>query len=155
LATRRIRGVGGDPKSDHAHMSHQQLKMPRPTSPRAVFRQRQRRRVQNAATLAAKFPRLKSLKAEVEFHAAESGARIGQIKYVLNVAHASSLFCIECPNRECVRGDFDLSERLAAAVAAGQENVTGELRCRGWRNQDSVKKTYCRTLLRYRLRLKY
>ena len=136
-------------------MTHQQLKMPRPTSPRAAFRQRQKRRAQKAATLAAKFPRLKSLKVEVEYYAADKATRIGQINYVLNVEHASSLFYIECPNRECVRGDFDLSEVLAAAVAARQKSVAGEMRCRGWRNQDEIKKVYCRTELHYRLRLKY
>jgi hypothetical protein len=129
--------------------------MPRPTSPRAAFRQRQKRRAQNTATLAAKFPRLKSLKAEVEYYAAGNATRIGQIKYVLNVEHASSLFCIECPNRECVRGDFDLSEVLAAAVAAHRKSVTGAMRCRGWRSQDAIKKVHCQTVLRYRLRLKY
>ena len=129
--------------------------MPRPVNPRVAFRQRQGRRIQDAATLAAKFPRLKSLKVEIEYYAADNAARIGHIKYVLNVEHAKSLFCFECPNRECIRGDFDLSEVLAAAVAARQESVVGEMRCRGWRNQDAVKKVYCRTILRYRLRLKY
>jgi hypothetical protein len=129
--------------------------MPRPANPRVAFRQRQGRRIQDAATLAAKFPRLKSLKVEIEYYAADNAARIGHIKYVLNVEHAKSLFCFECPNRECIRGDFDLSDVLAEAVAARRESVAGEMRCRGWRNQDAVKKVYCRTILRYRLRLKY
>jgi len=129
--------------------------MPRPASPRAAFHQRQRRRIDGAATLAAKFPRLKSLKVDAEYYAADNATRIGHVKYVLNVEHAKSLLCFECPNRECVRGDFDLSEVLAAAIAARHKSVAGELRCRGWRNQDAIRKAYCQTILRYELRLEY
>lgn len=136
-------------------MPQPKLKMPRPASPRAAFHQRQRQRINDAATLAEKFPRLKSLKVDIEYFAADHPSRIGHIKYVLNVKHAKSLFCFECPNRECVRGDFDLSEVLAEAIAARREIVDGEMRCRGWRNQDAIKKAYCRTVLRYKLRLKY
>jgi hypothetical protein len=136
-------------------MPQPQLKMPRPASPRAAFHQRQRQRLQDAATLAAKFPRLKSLKVDVEYYAPDSAARIGHIKYVLNVEHAKSLFCFECPNRECVRGDFDLSEVLAAAVAARRKSVAGEMRCQGWRNKDAIRKAYCRMILRYRLWLTF
>ncbi len=136
-------------------MPQQQLKMPRPTSPRAAFHQEQRQRVHDAVTLAAKFPRLKSLKVDIEYYGADTAARIGHIKYVLNVEHAKSLFCFECPNRECVRGVFDLTEVLSAAVAARRKSADGELRCEGWRNQDAIKKTHCRTVLRYRLQLKY
>jgi hypothetical protein len=133
-------------------MPQQQRKMPRPVTPRAAFHQRQRRRIHDAATLAAKFPRLKSLTVDIEYYAPDNATRIGHIKYVLNVEHAKSLFCFECPKRECVRGDFDLSEVLAAAVAARRKSVAGEMRCRGWRNQGAIRKACCRTvLLRYRL----
>jgi hypothetical protein len=71
------------------------------------------------------------------------------------VEHAKSLFCFECPNRECVRGDFDLTEVLAAAIAARRKSVAGEMRCQGWRNQDAIKKVYCRNVMHYQLRLKY
>jgi hypothetical protein len=137
------------PKVEH------KLKIPKTASPRATFRQRQKRRVQNAPTLAEMFPRLKSVKVDIEYFTADNTARIGHIKYVLNVQHAKSLFYFECPNRECIRGDFDLSEVLAAAVKARQRSVAGEIRCRGWRGPETIKKVYCRTLLRYRLRLDY
>jgi hypothetical protein len=149
MATREAIG------SATAPMPQQKLKMPRPTSPRAAFHQRQKQRIHNAETLATKFPRLKSVKVDIEYYAPDNETRIGHIKYVLNVEHAKSLFCFECPNRECVRGDFDLSEVLVAAVAARRKSVAGEMRCQGWRNQEAIKKAYCRNVMRYRLQLKY
>jgi hypothetical protein len=136
-------------------MDQRKTNKPEPENPRAAFRQRQKLRIHEAVALAEKFPRLKSVKADVEYFARDNMTRIGHIKYVLNVQHAKSLFSFECPNRECIGGDFDLSEVLATAVAARQKIVSGEMLCQGWRNQDAIKQVYCRTLLRYRLRLEY
>jgi hypothetical protein len=52
-----------------------------------------------------------------------------------------------------VRGDFDLSEVLAKAVATREKTVAGEMCCHGWRNKDSIEETKCRRLLRYELNL--
>jgi hypothetical protein len=129
--------------------------MPGRVNPRAAFRQSQERRMARAATLAEKFPKLKALKVEAEFYAAGNETRIGQIKYMPNLEFASSILCIECPNRACVRGDFDLSTVLAEAFATHRKSVSGEMPCRGWRDQDSIKKATCRITLHYKLSLKY
>ena len=122
---------------------------------RAKFRLKESQRVTDSATLADKFPRLKSLKVDLEFFTADGATRSSQIKYVVNLAHAKSVFRFDCLNKECVRGDFDLSEVLAKAVAGRHTLESGELRCAGWRNKDEIKKVYCRNILRYKLRLGY
>ena len=122
---------------------------------RAKFRLKESQRVTDSATLADKFPRLKSLKVDLEFFTADGATRSSQIKYVVNLAHAKSVFRFDCLNKECVRGDFDLSEVLAKAVAGRHTLESGELRCSGWRNKDEIKKVYCRNILRYKLRLGY
>ena len=136
-------------------MTRQFLKMPKPQSPRADFRQRQKQRIDSAATLGAKFLELKSLTAEAEFFAEGDSARIGCIKYVMNVTRASSVICLDCPNRECVCGDFDLTEVLTAAVVGHRTSVVGAMRCPGWRDHGAIDKVKCGIVLHYRLRLAY
>jgi hypothetical protein len=41
------------------------------------------------------------------------------------------------------------------AVAGRETSAEGEMRCHGWRNKESIKTTYCRTILRYKLSLGY
>jgi hypothetical protein len=136
-------------------MPRKQLNIPRLLNPRIAFRLRQSKRINKAVTLAAKFPQLKSLKVSLELYADANTTHSRQIKYAVNLHHAKSMFYFECPNPECVRGDFDLSDALSTAIAAHEKAVTGEMRCHGWRNRDAIKKAYCRTILRYKLRLTY
>jgi hypothetical protein len=122
---------------------------------RAKFRLEESERIKDSATLAVKFPRLKSLRVDLEYYTADGTTRSSQIKYLVNLAHAKSVFRFDCLNKECVRGDFDLSEVLTEAVAARRTSAIGEMRCQGWRNKDEIRKVYCRNLLRYKLRLGY
>lgn len=125
------------------------------TSPRAKFRKSEGLRILKSANLSATYPKLKSLNVELSFFPPDGINRSGQIKYAVNLAHAKSVFRFDCLNKECVRGDFDLSEVLAQAVAGRETTAMGEMCCRGWRNKDSVRKMHCRNILRYKLRLAY
>jgi hypothetical protein len=82
-------------------------------------------------------------------------ARASQLKYTLNLKHARSVFRIDCANRECVRGDFDLSEAITTAVAERQSTVTGELCCHGWISKTRIDAVRCGKILRYKLLLEY
>ena len=124
-------------------------------SAREEFRQQESLRIMASNSLSAAFPKLKALKAELTYHPPEGVARSSQIKYAVNLDHAKSVFRFECLNKECVRGDFDLSELLAKAVAAKRKTLAGELSCQGWRNKDSIKTIQCRNILRYKLSLAY
>jgi hypothetical protein len=122
---------------------------------RAEYRQKEGLRIIESPTLAAKFPKLKTLKVNLEYYPADGVVRSSQIKYVVNLAHAKSVFRFDCLNKECIRGDFDLTEILTKAIAARQKIVMGEMRCGGWRNKESVKITLCRNILRYKFNLGY
>jgi hypothetical protein len=122
-------------------------------SHRAEFRKEQSERVSNSASLSTTFPRLKSLKVDLSFCTPDGHTRSSEVKYSVALAHAKSVFQFDCLNNECVRGDFDLSDVLAQAVADGKTNVVGEMCCRGWRNKDSIKEIECRRILRYELNL--
>jgi hypothetical protein len=122
---------------------------------RAEYRLQEGLRVKDSASLAQKFQKLKSLKVQFTYHNTDGAAQSGEVKYDVNIANAKSVFRLNCPNAECVRGDFDLTEELADAVAAKQKKVSGELICKGWRSRTTIDTVRCENVLRYKLMLGY
>lgn len=125
------------------------------TGPRAEYRQQSELRIKASASLAEKFKQLKSLTVDLAFYNPEGVTRTSQIKYSVNIENAKSAFSFSCPNNECVRGDFDLSEHLAKAIAARKKSVSGEMCCEGWRSKTSIDTVRCANILRYKLTLGY
>jgi len=128
---------------------------PHKFTPRADYRQQENQRTQASATLSEKFRELKSLTVEYGYLNSEGTSRNSPIKYTVNPDHAKSVFRLDCPNHECVGGDFDLSEALAKAVAARQTTALGELCCQGWLSKATINQTHCHNLIRYKLSLEY
>ncbi len=122
---------------------------------RAEYRQQEGQRVKDSATLADRFRKLKSLTVHLVYFDPDGLTKSSQIKYEVNIANAKSVFRFSCPNNECVRGDFDLTEELAKAVAARRTTVTGEMTCQGWRSKTTIDTVRCHNILRYKLRLMY
>src|SRR3954463_15287176 len=93
---------------------------------RAEYLQEEKERVKASPTLGERFPGLKSLSV-VLFHVAP-GCQLphSEIKCVFNLAYAKSLFRFDCPNQECIGGNFDLSDELARAVSERRAEVSGE-----------------------------
>ncbi len=109
----------------------------------------------NAPCLADKFPQLKSLTVDLGYYDAEGVTRNSQIKYVPNLDRAKSVFRIDCPNNGCIRGDFDLTEPLAQAVAKHQTTVTAQMTCQGWQSKTTIDTVPCHNILRFTLKLGY
>jgi hypothetical protein len=130
-------------------MRHQKL------SNRLEYRQQENQRVKDSPTLAEKFAKLKSLTVELAYFTGERVNRSSQVKYKVNLDNARSVFRFNCPNNECVFGDFDLSEQLARAVRARRKVVEGEMTCQGWRNRTTIDTLRCNNILRYKLSLSY
>jgi len=124
-------------------------------TPRADYRQAEGQRTRESVSLAEKFPNLKTLTVEFGYFSPEGLSRNSQIKYTVNPEHAKSVFRLDCPNNECVAGDFDLSEALAQAVAAHEATVTGEMCCQGWLSKTTIDRLHCHNILRYKLSLEY
>jgi hypothetical protein len=122
---------------------------------RAAYRLEQSQRVQAAPTLVATYPDLRMLTVELELYDPRGISRSSQVKYSVNLEHARSVFRFACQNHDCVAGDFDLSEILAAAIAARRTQVGGELCCEGWRDRATIGTLKCRNLLRYKIILRY
>ena len=65
------------------------------------------------------------------------------------------MFLFDCPNKECVGGNFDLSSVLSQAVNEQRESAAGETRCQGWQSKTTIGRAYCDHILRYKLNLSY
>jgi hypothetical protein len=124
-------------------------------TPRADYRQEEAQRTNESVSLSKKFRELKSLTVELAYFSPQGATPNSQIKYTVNPDHAKSVFRFDCPNDECIRGDFDLSEALARAVAAHQTTVTGEMCCQGWLSKTTIDRIHCHNILRYKFTLEY
>jgi hypothetical protein len=123
--------------------------------PRQIYRGEEAQRVKDSPTLAVKFPALKVLAADLQFSESGRTTLNGQIKYKLNLEMSKAVFRFACPNSECVRGDFDLSDELKEAVAERRTLVTGDAPCPGWLSKTTIDTVHCRHTLHYRLNLTY
>ena len=122
---------------------------------RAEYRQQESQRVNDSASLLDKFPLLKFLTVDVSYHDSEGVTTGTQVKYRLNLDKAKSVLRFDCLNNECIRGDFDLSEELAKAVAGRWTTASGEKCCQGWRDKTTINTMHCHNILRYKLSLGY
>jgi len=125
------------------------------TSPRNEYLLQEKQRTLESPSLAQTFSKLKSLTVDLSFYDPEGTIRNSQIKYTVNLEHAKTVFRFACQNHECVRGDFDLSDVLADAVAAHRTTESGEMCCEGWRSRATIDTVPCRNILRYKLTLGY
>ena len=122
---------------------------------RIEHRQAQRQRVDEAVSLAEKYPQLKTLKGVLEFVDREGMTKTTVMKYSANPEHAKSVLVVVCPISECCGGDFDLTAKLAEAVSKRRTKVAGEMHCLGSYKKASGEVAPCRSLLRYSLNLAY
>ena len=126
-----------------------------PLDPQTEYREKVHQLVKASPTLAVKFPILKSLAVDLTFHNTVTPAYDRRIKYFINIANAKSVFYVQCSNGECLRGDFNLTDELAKAVAERQKSIKGERPCHGWSSACQINKIHCHTVLRYRMMLGY
>ncbi len=122
---------------------------------RAEYRLQEDERIKGSASLSEKFHQLKSLTVDLGYFNPEGVGKSSQIKYVVNLDHAKSVFRFNCVNTECIRGDFDLSQQLTNAIASRSTTATGELCCQGWRSKNTLDTVHCNNILRYKLSLAY
>jgi hypothetical protein len=125
------------------------------SGPRFEYREQESQRVKESPSLSDKFQQLKSLAVDLSYYNSEGVTKNSQIKYEPNLANARSVFRFDCPNKGCIRGDFDLTDELAAAVREHRTSVTGEACCQGWQSKTTIDTVPCHNLLRYTLNLAY
>jgi hypothetical protein len=78
-----------------------------------------------------------------------------QIKFVPNLEHAKAVFRVDCPNNDCIGGDFDLSKDIAQAVAEKRTAFATEVYGQGWLSKITIGTVHCHNCLRYKLSLNY
>jgi hypothetical protein len=123
---------------------------------RAEYRLLQNARIAESATLAAKFPKLRSLSVDLTYFDKTGNTRQGGMKYKVNVEHAKSMFYFACMGTDCAGGDFDLTKELAKAVTGKRKLIEGEMRCQGIRhNKERKEDIPCQSLLKYKVEICY
>ena len=128
---------------------------PSKKNPRAEYRLREIERANLSPSLAEKFPRLKSLKAELAYFEPDGLTQTGALRYTVNVAHAKSVFTFVCQSGECLAGGFDLSNAVGEAVTDRRKSAAGEIRCQGTLETPDQTRRPCRNVVRYKLTLGY
>ena len=123
--------------------------------PRAEYRQRERQRVSESAPLAEKFPQLRSLTVILGFRGTDGRSQESHLRYAVNLANARSVFLVDCPNDECVGGDFDLIGEIRSAYVQQKITTEGEIACQGWRSKATIGSCRCGQVLWFRLDLGY
>jgi len=123
--------------------------------PRFDYREQESQRVKESPTLRSRFPQLKALTVELGYYGPKGLVRNSLIRFTPNLENARSVFRIDCPNQGCIRGDFDLSDELAKAIAAHRTTVTGEKSCEGWQSKTTIDTVPCHNVLRYTMTLTY
>ena len=98
---------------------------------------------------------MKSLTVNVRYLDSGDSGTSRPLKFAVNIQHAKSVLRFQCPNAECIRGDFDLTGDLAKAVKRHCNTVAGEMPCPGWFSKDTIGTLRCRNVLHYTLRLGY
>jgi hypothetical protein len=128
----------------------------RKLNPRTEYRLKRNEQINDSATLAEKFPKLKTLRVALDYFDASGSNRCGGMKCKVNLANGKSLFWFNCVYPDCAGGDFDLTQQLAQAIVAKRKIVEGEVRCQGTRtNKDRKVSSPCQGILRYKLTLGY
>ena len=129
------------------------IRYPAKIGARGKYLQEERERMKLAASLAETFPDLKTLSALLSYFGPFGRTAQSEVKCTFNLVHAKALFRFDCPNNECVGGNFDLSAALSRAVAERRSTVNGELRCQGWQSKATIDRVCCDHVLRYKLTL--
>jgi hypothetical protein len=125
------------------------------TGPRFEYREQEAQRVKGSPSLADRFGELRTLTIDLGHYSPDGVARNSQIKFVPNLGNAKSVLRFDCPNQGCIRGDFELTQELATAVAEHRTNATGEISCQGWLSKTTIDTVHCHNILRYTLSLGY
>jgi hypothetical protein len=116
-------------------------------------RQKAFQRVEESATLATAYPRLKALKVNLLYFDHEIVSWGHGLLYRANLGTAKSLLHFECPSSLCKGGGFNLSKNLSSAVAGGRKSVVGVMPCHGRRDAVTGKSVACKTILHFKMTL--
>ncbi|RIK04519.1 MAG: hypothetical protein DCC49_13350 [Acidobacteria bacterium] len=111
-------------------------------------------RERESPLIAELFPAFESVVIEMEF--ADDWGDMSPRSRVLNREDGRDYVHIECPNRECVDGGFDLTGAVHEAIRADLSTAEGQAQsCQGWQDRERIGNHRCLTRLTYRMDIRY
>jgi hypothetical protein len=132
------------------HVRHPQKSELRKDSRRRAFEQTER-----SASLAIKYPRLKTLTVDLLYFDREIVSWGHGLRYRANLETAKSMLQFLCPSGLCHGGGFDVSEALRSAVAEHRKSVDGQVHCHGSRDQETGRTVRCESVLHFKMSLSF
>jgi hypothetical protein len=118
-------------------------------------RQRIFDRIEKSATMAVKYPGLKTLAVNLLYFDRGIVSWGHGLRYRANLETAKSMLHFNCPSSLCKDGGFDLSKGLSSAVAGHQKSLVGAMHCPGSRDQDGGQPVPCETILHFKMNLTF
>lgn len=110
-----------------------------------------RKREDEAPRLSAEFPKLESLRLEIEER--RSGSPVGEAGYIrrIMVDHAPALFVLPCGDPSCKDGGHEITDGLLRALRGGQGRFETEDPCRGQIGSSECQRVlHCIAIATYR-----
>lgn len=112
-------------------------------------------RAEKSASLATRYPRLKTLSVNLLYFDRQIVPWGHGLLYRANLQSAKSMLQFHCPNSMCNGGGFDLSKDLSSAVAELRKVVERAVPCRGSRDQESGQMAPCESVLHFKMNLTF
>jgi hypothetical protein len=110
-------------------------------------------RIEQSASLAMTYPRVKALKMNLLYFDCEIVSWGQSILYRANLETAKSILHFNCPSSLCQGGGFDLSDDLWAAVTGRRKSIVGVRHCHGSRDEKAGKTLSCKSVLHFKMTL--
>lgn len=109
---------------------------------------------QKASAIKELFPKVALLIVKYTFYA-DGGAKMIKNDKTEYKPQDKAFFRINCVQRECVKGGYDLLTVIADILNANQENRHDRLFCKGWQDMERIGKYHCLYELHYDITVQY
>ena len=118
------------------------------------FEKERRERERISPRTSQLYPNVQEIRVELCFTPHDGARTVVDRSKVWKPDH-DAFFEIQCLDRECICGGFDLTRVIEEAVKNRQSDVEGRLTCEGWQDSERYRKTRCMITLDYRVSLTY
>ena len=98
-------------------------------SRRNAFRSERHQQKIDSGTVAERFPHVAGIVVRMEYR--QPGIAQNMSRTVNFTPASYAFFRVECLNKGCVDGGFDLSGKIASMVRNRKETATGDITCKG------------------------
>lgn len=101
-----------------------------------------------------KFPMLASLSIDMAFENPDWGSNPSPKQKDFG-PEDKAFFEIQCPDGECIKGGFNLSDAVSKLVNGHLEEASGTIICQGWQDRERIGQHRCLLKMKYKITATY